>query len=254
MKKIVAYIGSRKGKNSNTYKFTEAILNASQSKDKDIDFEIVTANDFVIKPCIGCENCFLNGTCVLDKTDEAGKLKEKLLAADMVIFSSPVYAHNVSGDMKVFIDRISYWLHNMKFNRKYAAVISTTDTNGQFTAISYLEKVMCFLGTKLVFKINCTMFDEDEFKNETWVKNKIKETSDKIVSALSSPIVSDGVLETVFQTLKTKYETMREHHHIIDNFKECVDIGLCTSKTYQDFLDNYYDHLRMAKGAKNEDF
>ncbi len=244
MKKIVAYIGSRKGRNSNTYKFTENILNASKSKNRDIDFEIVTPNDYVIKSCIGCGNCFINGTCVLDKTDEAGKLKEKLLGADMVIFASPVYAHNVSGDMKILIDRISYWLHTMKFNRKYAAVISTTDTNGQFTAISYLEKIMCFLGAKMVFKINCTMLDEDEFKNEEWIKSKINETSDKIVSSLKSSMVSDGVLETVFRTLKTKYETMRAHNYIIDNFKECVEIGLCTSKTYQEFLDKDHDQYK----------
>lgn len=240
MKTIVAYISSRKGKNSNTYKFTKAILDRSKEKYGEIEFEIVTSNDVVIKPCIGCENCFSHGTCVLDQTDDAGILKKKLLSADMVIFASPVYAHNVSGDMKIFMDRISHWLHVMKFNRKYAAVISTTDTNGQYTAISYLEKMMCFLGAKMVFKTNCTMMDNDEYRNEKWMITKINESSDKIVSALRSPVTSDGVLETVFRTLKTKYEGMKEHNCITDNFKESIKIGLCISETYQDFLNNYY--------------
>ncbi len=244
MKKIVAYVGSMKDEVSNTYKFTEAILNKSKEKYRNIDFEIITSKDFTIKPCVGCKNCFVSGICALDKEDDAGKIKDKLLSADMVIFASPVYAHNVSGNMKIFIDRIAYWLHNMKFNRKYAAVISTTDSNGQFTVISYLEKIMCYLGAKMVFKINCTMTDDDEFKSEEWRRTKINELSDKIVSAIKRPVTSDSILETVFQTLKTKYRDMKAHNCITDNYKECVEIGLCTSETYQDFLNNYYNQYK----------
>ena len=88
MKKIVAYVGSMKDEVSNTYKFTEAILNKSKEKYRNIDFEIITSKDFTIKPCVGCKNCFVSGICALDKEDDAGKIKDKLLSADMVIFAS----------------------------------------------------------------------------------------------------------------------------------------------------------------------
>lgn len=241
MKKVIAYIGTRKGENSNTYKFIKAIFDECKTKSKNIHFEIITSNDFLINSCIGCEKCFISGTCPLDEIDEAGKLKEKLLSADMVILASPVYAHNVSGDMKIFIDRISHWLHNMKLNGKYAAVISTTLSNGHLTAISYLEKIMYFLGAKILFKINCTISDPEEFTNEEWLQKKIDELSHKIITALNQPITSDQVLETVFKNMKDKYKIMKENDHIIDNFKESAEIGLCTSKTYQEFLDNYYN-------------
>lgn len=241
MKKVVAYIGTRKGEKSNTYKFTKAILDKCKEKSENIDFEIITSSKFLINACLGCEKCFVSGVCSLDKVDEASKLKEKLLAADMVIFASPVYAHNVSGDMKIFIDRISYWLHNMKLNGKYAAVISTTLSNGHLTAISYLEKMMHFFGAKMLFKINCTVGDPEEFTNEEWLDKKSDELSHKIITALNSPIASDRVLETVFKNMKDRYKDMKKNGYIIDNYKESVEIGLCTSETYQEFLDNYHN-------------
>lgn len=241
MKKVVAYIATRKGEYSNTYKFTKAILDKCKEKSENIDFEIITSNDVTINACRGCEKCFVSGVCSLDKLDEASKLKEKLLSADMVIFASPVYAHNVSGDMKIFIDRISYWLHNMKLNGKYAAVISTTLSNGHLTAINYLEKMMHFFGAKMLFKINCTVSDPDEFTNEEWLDKKSDELSNKIITALNLPIVSDPILETVFKNMKNRYNDMEKKGGVIGNYKEGAGIALCTSETYQKFLDNYHN-------------
>lgn len=240
-KKIVAYIGTKKGKTSNTYKLVKEILNRCKEKSEEIEFEIITSNDVAIKPCIGCEKCFISGLCPLDKTDEAGELKDKILSADMVIFASPVYAHNVSGDMKIFIDRISYWLHNMKLNRKYAAVISTTASNGHLTVISYLEKIMLTLGAKILFKINCALTDIDEFGNADWINVKADELSEKILNAFNTKMISNNSLEIIFKLMKERYNNMEKSDCIIDNFKEAEEIGLLASKTYQDFLDTYFN-------------
>lgn len=241
MKKIVAYIGTRKGERSNTYKFTKIILDKCKEKSDNIDFEIITSNDYFIKPCLGCERCFVSGVCSLDKVDEASGLKEKLLSADMIIFGSPIYAHNVSGDMKIVIDRLSYWLHNMKFRGKYAAAISTTLNNGHLTVTSYLEKMMHFFGAKMVFKINGTVGDTDELANAEWINRKSDELSQKIITALNSPMTSDRILEAVFKNMKDRYKDMENNNYIIENYKESVEIGLCTSETYQEFLDNNYN-------------
>lgn len=247
MKKVVAYIGTRKGEYSNTYKFTKAILDKCKNNSENIHFEIITSNDLLINACVGCGKCFVSGICPLDKVDEASKLKEKLLSADMVVFASPVYAHNISGDMKIFIDRISYWLHNMKLNGKYSAVISTTLSNGHLTVISYLEKIMNVLGAKTLFKINCTVSDPEEFSNEEWIDKKTDELSNKIITALNAPIDSNHVLENVFKSMKDRYKDMKDNGYIIDNYKESVEIGLCTSETYQEFLDNYYNKCIRTK-------
>lgn len=241
MKKVVAYIGTRKGEYSNTYKLTKTILDKCKERSEDIHFEIITSNDFLINPCVGCGKCFISGVCSLDKVDEAIKLKEKLLSADMVVFASPVYAHNVSGDMKIFIDRISYWFHTMKLNGKYAAVISTTLSNGHLTVISYLEKIMNILGTRTLFKINATVSDPDEFMNEEWIDKKADELSYKVITALNTPIASNRALETVFKSAKDRYEEFKKNDYVIDSYKESVEQGLFTSETYQEFLDNYHN-------------
>lgn len=241
MKKVVAYIGTRKGEDSNTYKLTKVIFDKCRENSENIQFEIITSNDFVINNCVGCGKCFRSGVCSLDKVDEASKLKEKLLAADMVVFASPVYAHNVSGDMKTFIDRISYWLHNMKLNGKYAAVISTTLSNGHLTVTSYLEKIMNILGTNILFKINATVSDPEEFMDEEWIDKKSEELSYKIITALNTPITSNSVLENVFKGVKARYEDMEKNGYIFENYKEIAEQGLFISETYQEFLDNYHN-------------
>ena len=164
------------------------------------------------------------------------------MSADMIILGSPVYAHNVSGDMKILIDRISYWLHSMKLNKKYAAVISTTESNGHLTVIDYLEKIMCILGCKTLFEINCARFHPDEYYNENWLFKKVDDLSGQIIKALYEPIISNDLLENVFQNAKFMYEHVKQSGKEIDNLnlKESEEIGLYRSTTYQEFLDTHY--------------
>ena len=70
MKKIVAYIASRKGTDSNTYKFTKLILDKVKEKDKNIEFELITPVDINIEICETCEKCFNDGICLWDEKDD----------------------------------------------------------------------------------------------------------------------------------------------------------------------------------------
>ncbi len=241
MKKIIAYIGTRKGEDSNTYKFINTILKKCTEKDNNINYEIITSNNYKIDNCIGCEVCFTHGVCSIQKNDEINKIKDKMLQADMVILASPVYAHNVSGDMKTFIDRISHWLHTMKLSGKYAAVVSTTSSNGHLTVINYLEKITTLLGMKLLFKINCTLMDDEEFGSEMWVEEKTEELAEKIISSLYEPIISTNSLESVFNVMKSRYEDMKKSEKIIPSFIEPEEIGFFEHNNYQDFLNYRYN-------------
>jgi len=101
--KIVAINGSPKGKDSNTNVMVSAFLRGAE------DAGAQTVNIFLaekeIKHCRGCFSCWMKtpGKCVI-KDDMAGVL---FLAAgaDIIILATPLYFDNISGMLKVFMDR-----------------------------------------------------------------------------------------------------------------------------------------------------
>jgi multimeric flavodoxin WrbA len=93
--------GSPKGENSNTAKLTRAFLDGAGIA----EYNIAEVSKLNVKPCAGCFGCWKTtpGVCVL-KDDMAGIL-EKLKAADLIVWSFPLYYFSVPGGLKNLIDR-----------------------------------------------------------------------------------------------------------------------------------------------------
>ena len=57
-----------------------------------------------IAPCLACEACLRNGgTCV--QKDDMAEVLQKLIDADVIVLSSPVYYYSVCAQLKAMIDR-----------------------------------------------------------------------------------------------------------------------------------------------------
>lgn len=65
--------------------------------------EHVRLCDYRLSGCTECEACHTTGSCGID--DDYGLIQEKLLAADRLIFATPVFFMTVSAQAKVLIDR-----------------------------------------------------------------------------------------------------------------------------------------------------
>lgn len=81
------------------------------------------------------------------------QLKEKMLAADFVFLGSPVYAVNISAQMKTFLDRLPAWMHTMRLAGKPGMTVVTTAGNGMEEAQNYLGMMLVSLGVKCVGKL-----------------------------------------------------------------------------------------------------
>ena len=55
--------------------------------------------------CRGCLACQNTRRCVI--SDDAGSIVEKMLTADVIAFATPIYYYEMSGQMKVLIDRMN---------------------------------------------------------------------------------------------------------------------------------------------------
>ncbi len=72
---------------------------------KGVDVRTERVYDLNVKPCLGCLKCRPDKTCVLPR-DDAHRIAELIEEADMLILASPTYWGNVSGQLKILIDRL----------------------------------------------------------------------------------------------------------------------------------------------------
>ncbi|MBM7560232.1 flavodoxin family protein [Marinitoga litoralis] len=155
--KIVAINSSmRKGR---TYELLTNI-----GKKLDYDFEIINIKDYKINYCLGCEVCIKKDYCVIN--DDVEKLKEKLINADGIIISTPVYIENISGTLKTFFDRNCKWVHRSELIGKPVLLVSTTAGSGLKDVLDYLESVVISWGMKPCGKIGRKIQEKKDVSSE----------------------------------------------------------------------------------------
>lgn len=80
--------------------------------------------------------------------DDIEKLSENLETADGIIIGSPTYASNVSGQMKVVIDRGHFVIEQLLL-RKYAISVSTYENYGGKDTSKILNKLLSYSGATI---------------------------------------------------------------------------------------------------------
>ena len=71
--------------------------------------------DMNISPCTGCVACGYEGPCI--QHDDNQKIRAEILAADMIVFATPLYYYGMSAQLKTVIDR--FCSYNSSITRKH---------------------------------------------------------------------------------------------------------------------------------------
>jgi len=140
--KIVSIIGSPHGEKGNTGKLLGEVLKGAESEGAACETSILRGDS--VKPCLGCDQCHKQGRC--HQKDEFESIKEKMLAADGIILATPNYIFNVSGQLKVFIDRCSSLIHCMALEGKYGACVVTSGGGDEWPIVQYLHHFLMVSG------------------------------------------------------------------------------------------------------------
>ena len=138
--KILAIMGSPKRKGSG-YKIVKMIEDKMLAKG-DVEFEYLFLKDANLKLCTGCYLCMTKGEDKCPLKDDRAAIEQKVLAADGVILSSPVYVDNVSWLMKNFIDRFAYTNHRPCFHHQKVLTVANTGVGGQKKTLSALKNAL----------------------------------------------------------------------------------------------------------------
>lgn len=124
-KKVLILSGSpRKGGNSDTLceQFKKGAENAGHNVEK---IFVATKN---VAPCMACYYCSKhNGECAIK--DDMKDILDKMLNADVLVLSSPVYFYSISAQLKAVIDRtVARWLE-IKNKEFYYIMTSAEDSD-----------------------------------------------------------------------------------------------------------------------------
>lgn len=104
--KILVLNGSPKGKRSNTYRITDAFLNGMKTElGEAAIIETVEVAASRIEPCKGCFGCWTAtpGKCVI--RDDMDELLPKIVDADLIVWSFPLYYYGMPSIIKALLDR-----------------------------------------------------------------------------------------------------------------------------------------------------
>ena len=96
------------------------------AKDAGNNVEFISLKNKNIQFCKGCLACQKLGKCVIN--DDANEITEKMKNSDVIVWATPVYYYEMSGQMKTLIDRAnSLYVSEYKFKDIY---VITTSADG----------------------------------------------------------------------------------------------------------------------------
>jgi multimeric flavodoxin WrbA len=115
---------------------TVAMLNEAlaAAKKDGAEVELYSVADKNIQPCDGCWGCTKTGKCHIK--DDTAELIDKMVAADGIIFGTPIYFWGMTAQAKAVIDRtISLNQPGRNLNNKVCGVVASCGSLGMVGAL-----------------------------------------------------------------------------------------------------------------------
>lgn len=101
MAKKICVIKTSLRLNSNSDQLADAFIQGAKESGNSV--EEISLKDKNIAFCKGCLACLKLGECVIK--DDANSITEHIKQADVIVWATPIYYYEMSGQMKVMIDR-----------------------------------------------------------------------------------------------------------------------------------------------------
>ena len=106
--KILAINSSHRGRSGCTQLLLDKLAEGATACGA--EFETVVLAEQKINRCLACDFCSKPATlghCVYEDQDDVKAIFERMRAADLIVYGSPVYVFGVTGLLKTFLDRFN---------------------------------------------------------------------------------------------------------------------------------------------------
>lgn len=124
MKKVVIVSTSMRA-NSNSEILARECERGAKEVGNEVEF--ISLKGKQINYCIGCLACQHTGKCVL--RDDVVSILEKVQKADTLVFATPIYYYEMSGQMKTLLDRLNP-LYSSDYHFRKIYMIATAAEEG----------------------------------------------------------------------------------------------------------------------------
>lgn len=184
MKKVTAFVGSARKKN--TYKAVVQYMDNLKSLGE-VETEIVVLSNCNLGICRGCQLCVNKGEAFCPLKDDRDVLFDKIATSDGVIFATPNYSWNLSGMMKVFLDRFGFAIHRPRFFGKAFTSIVTQAIGRGDKIVEYLDYTAFTLGFNKLKGMTVTGFDPKTERQQQKIDRDLAKHSLRFYNLLVKP-------------------------------------------------------------------
>ena len=146
MKNVLVISSSLRTKSNSEVMAQEFAKGAAEAGNK---VEVISLRGKKIAFCTGCLACQKKGKCVIN--DDANAITAKMKKAEVIVFATPIYYYEMSGQLKTMLDRAnSLYSSDYKFREIYL-LASAADTDKK--AMNIAKRgisgwIACFDGVK----------------------------------------------------------------------------------------------------------
>jgi multimeric flavodoxin WrbA len=128
--------------------------------------------------CIGCFTCITKNAALCPHVSSVAPIAAAILDADLIVLTSPVYAMDISGQMKALLDHLCYlWMSHRPEARmfgKLGLVVSTTAGAGLGHAGKTMKNSLKYWGVKKIYTlktpVSAMKWEEVKSKKQDQVK------------------------------------------------------------------------------------
>ncbi|MFX0050019.1 MAG: flavodoxin family protein [Candidatus Hermodarchaeota archaeon] len=229
--RILVILGARK--KGNTFHTSRAMID-EMGKLGQVNAEFLFLRDYKLEFCLGCRSCFDKGEKACPRKDDLLLIVEKLKKVNGVIFASPVYVSDISGEMKTLIDRMAYITHRPAFFNKCSFIITTTHSVGNKHARDSLGAATFAWGFhhvgSLGLKIPTVKGPPDLERNQ----KQIKKAARKFYTAIDKQhFKSPSLLSLAVFKVQQRANSNPE-------YKETLDYNYWVNNGYSDLERNFF--------------
>lgn len=218
--KIIAIHGSPRTIQSMTRKLACFVLDGAA--EAGAETEMIDLAEYRVTPCTACEGCTLNGICVYE--DDIPGLLARMEEADAIVYASPVYIDNITGQMKIFFDRLADAIHCQKLTGKFGCSLATTHTSGGQEVVAYLNHMLNYLGVISVGQLHVATQGKAEALDA--VEENARLLGKALVKAVSEGY-SDPAQEAIILDNRNYFRVMIEENRDFrpDEYERWVRLG-----------------------------
>ena len=190
MAKICIINGSPR-KNFNTHKMCEAFERGVKSSNKSVETKIFNLYDYNYKGCHSCLCCKLKdsksyGHCVIK--DDITDVIEEVSNSDGVVFASPIYFMDITGEMKSFLERLLFpyltyekGFHAIPPKKLYTATIYTMNVREEAFHTTHFESIEWYISHVFGRPERICAFNTCQVKDYSMYKMDVFNEQDKLL-------------------------------------------------------------------------